>query len=80
MSRVNPVLPEHFRVEWTSIVGSTQWLNARDHMTEEELRRFYNELAPDVSSDLELATEDVYNQACEDAAHRESSGQPVPPS
>ena len=33
MERVNPGLPEHFRVEWPSIVGSTPWLITWDHMT-----------------------------------------------
>ena len=33
MERVNPGLPEHFKVEWPSIMGSTPWLAAWDHMT-----------------------------------------------
>ena len=80
MDLVNPGLLEHFRVEWTSIVGSTPWLAAREHMTKEELEWFYNELTPDVSSELEVAMEEVYIRACEDATRRECGNQPVPQS
>ena len=60
MERVNPGLPEHFRVEWPSIVGSTPWLAARDHMTLEDKDRFNNEPLSDVATDLEVAMEEVY--------------------
>ena len=40
MERVNSGLPEHFQVEWPSIVGSTPWLIAWDHMTREDQDRF----------------------------------------
>ena len=60
MERVNPGLLEHFRVEWPSIVGSTPWLAARDHMTPENKDRFNNKPLSDVATDLEVATEEVY--------------------
>ena len=60
MERVNPGLPEHLRVEWLSIVGSTPWLAARDHMTLENKDRFNNEPLSDLATDLEVATEEVY--------------------
>ena len=60
MEHVNPGLPEHFRVEWLSIVGSTPWLAARDHMTPENKDRFNNEPLLDLATDLEVATEEVY--------------------
>ena len=60
MECVNPGLPEHFQVEWLSIMGSTPWLAARDHMTPEDKDRFNNEPLSDVATDLEVATEEVY--------------------
>ena len=60
MERVNPGLPENFRVEWPSIMGSTPWLAARDHMTPEDKDRFNNEALSDLAMDLEVATEEVY--------------------
>ena len=42
-------------------------------MTQENL----NEPVPEVSSDLELATKDVYRQACEDATQWELGNHPV---
>ena len=62
MERVNPGLPEHFWVEWPSIVGSTPWLAARDHMTPEDKDRFNNEPLSDLATDLEVATEEVYER------------------
>ena len=80
MEHVNPGLPEHFRVEWPSIVGSTPWLISRNHMSREELDWFYSEPLPTVVSDLEVATEEVYDQECQDSAWRTGSDQPIPPS
>ena len=60
MERVNPGLPKDFWVEWPSIVGSTPWLAARDHMTPEDKDRFNNEALSDLAMDLEVATEEVY--------------------
>ena len=60
MERVNPGLPEDFWVEWPSIVGSTPWLAARDHMTPEDKDRFNNEALSDLATDLEVAMEEVY--------------------
>ena len=59
MEHVNPGLPEHFWVEWPSIVGSTPWLAARDHMTPENKDGFNNEPLSDLATDLEVATEEV---------------------
>ena len=66
MERVNPGLPEHFQVEWPSIVGSTPWLIAWDHMTQEDRDRFNNEPLPTVASDLEVAMKEVYERQCRD--------------
>ena len=52
----------------------------QDHLSEEELCHFYQEPGPEVSSELELATEDVYRWGVEDAAQWELGNQPVPPS
>ena len=70
MERVNPGLPEHFRVEWPSIVGSTPWLAARDHMTPENKDRFNNEPLSDLATDLEVATEEVYERHVRERAQR----------
>ena len=78
MDRVNPGLPEHFWVEWPSIVGSTPWLAARDHMTNEELDRFYSKPPPDVVSDLEVTTEAIYTQSCEESAQWRVATNPFP--
>ena len=67
-------------MEWTSIVGSTPWLAALEHLSEEDLQWLYNEPEPDVSLELELATEDVWHCTLEDIAQREAGNQPVPPS
>ena len=80
MGHVNPGLPEHFWVEWLSIVGSTPWLIARNHMSREELNQFYSEPLPTVVSDLEVAMEEVYDQECQDSTRRTGSDQPIPPS
>ena len=80
MEHVNPGLPEHFWVEWSSIVGSTPWLIAWSHMSQEELDRFYSEPLPTVVSDLEVAMEEVYDWECQDSAWRTGSDQPIPPS
>ena len=79
MAHVNPGLLEHYQVEWTSIVRSTPWLATWDHLSEEELHRFYQEPGPEVPSELELTTEDVYSRDVEDAAQQESGNQPVIP-
>ena len=60
MERVNPGLLEHFRVEWLSIMGSTPWLVAQDHMTPENKDRFNNEPLSDLATDLGVATKGVY--------------------
>ena len=80
MKHVNPGLPEHFRVEWPSIVGSTPWLIAQSHMTQEELDWFYSKPPLTVVSDLEVAMEEVYDWECQDSAQRTGSDQPIPPS
>ena len=80
MEHVNPGLWEHFRVEWPSIVGSTPWLIAQNHWSQEELDRFYSEPPPTVVSDLEVATEEVYDRQCQDSARKEGSDQPIPAS
>ena len=80
MDHVNPGLPEHFRVEWPSIVRSTPWLIAQSHMIQEELDQFYSEPPLTVVSDLEVATDEVYDQECQDSAQRMGSDQPIPTS
>ena len=80
MEHVNPGLPEHYRVQWSNIVGKTPWLTARDHLNLDEFRRFYQEPGPDNLSELEQAMEDVYCQQAKDAAQRESGDHPIPPS
>ena len=42
------------------------------------LIRFYQEPAPEVLSELEKATEDVYRRVVEDAAKWEGGNQPIP--
>ena len=80
MEHVNPGLPEHYRVQWHNIIRKTLWLAAQDHLSEDELCCYYQELGPDNLSELEWATEDVYHQAVEDAAQRELGDQQIPPS
>ena len=80
MEHVNLGLPEPCRVQWHNIVGKTPWLAARDHLSEEELHRFYQEPGLEVSLELELVMEDVYHQVVEDAAQWETGNQPIPPS
>ena len=55
-------------MEWSGIVGYTPWLATQDHMSEEDLRQFYDEPAPDVLSELEEATKDVWHCTIEDMA------------
>ena len=76
MERVNPGLLEHFWVEWPSIVGSTPWLAARDHMTPEDKDRFNNEPLSDMATDLEVATEEVYERHIWERAQRVAADQP----
>ena len=76
IKRVNPGLPEHFWVEWPSIVESTPWLIAQEHMTEEDWDRFNNEPPPDMVLDLEVATEEAYERQCQDNAWRVDNDQP----
>ena len=78
MEHVNPGLPEGFRVEWPSIVGSTPWLISRNHMSQEELDRFYSEPLLTVPSDLEVAMEEVNDKGCRESTQR--TDQPIPPS
>ena len=78
MKHVNPGLPEGFRVEWPSIVGSTPWLIFRNHMHQEELDHFYSEPLPTEPSDLEVAMEEVHDKGCRESAQR--TDQPIPPS
>ena len=80
MERVNPGLLEHYQVQWHNIVGKTPWLAARNHLSQDEFRRFYQEPGPDTPSELEQATEDVYRWQVEDAAQRELGGDSHPPS
>ena len=80
MEHVNPGLPEPYRVHWHNIVGKTPWLAFRDHLSGEELERFYQEPGLEDPSELEKATEDMYRQAVEDVAQREGGDQPIPPS
>ena len=75
IERVNPGLPEHFRVEWPIIVGSTPWLIAWEHMTQEDWDRLNNEPPPDMVLDLEVATEEVYERQCQDNARRVDNDQ-----
>ena len=80
MAHVKPGLPEHYRVQWHNIVGKTPWLATRNHLSQDELCRFYQEPDPDTPSELELAMEDVYHRSVEDAAQRESGSRSLPPS
>ena len=75
MERVNPGLPEHFQVEWPSIMGSTPWLAAWDHMTPEDKDRFNNEPLLDLATDLEVAMEEVYEQHVRERAQRVAADQ-----
>ena len=59
MEHVNPGHPEPYWVHWPNIVGKTPWLAFRDHLSGDELKRFYQEPGPDDPLDLEQATEDV---------------------
>ena len=78
IEHVNLGLPEGFRVEWPSIVGSTPWLISQNHMSREELDRFYSEPPQTVPSDLEVAMEEVHDKECRESAQR--TDQPIPPS
>ena len=76
MDHVNPGLPEHFWVEWLSIVGSTPWLIAREHMSQEDQDRFNNEPLSDSAMDLEVATEEVCERQVRDKIQRMVIDQP----
>ena len=78
MEHVNLGLPESFRVEWPSIVGSTPWLISWNHMNQEELDRFYIEPPQTEPSDLEVAMEEVHDKGCQESTQR--TDQPIPPS
>ena len=78
MEHVNLGLPEHYRVQWPNIVGKTPWLTARNHLSKDEFRWFYQEPGPDTPSELEQATEDIYRQQVEDEAQRELDGHSLP--
>ena len=80
MEHVNLGLPEYYQVQWHNIVGKTPWLTTRDHLSEDKLHRYYQELGLDNPSELEQALEDVYHWAVEDAAQREVDNQHNPPS
>ena len=59
MAHVNPGLLEGHRVHWHEIVGKTPWLATQNHLSKDEFQHFYQEPSPEVSSELELAMEDV---------------------
>ena len=80
MVHVNPGLPEHYWVQWHNIVGKMPWLAAWNHLSQDELHCFYQELDLDTPLELEWVTEDVYHRQVEDAAQRESGGHSLPPS
>ena len=78
MVHVNPSLLGHYQVQWHNIVGKTPWLVNRNHLSPDELRRFYQEPGLDNPSELERATEDIYHQQVKVAAQRESGDHPLP--
>ena len=80
MEHVNPGLLELYWVHWSGIGGRTPWLAHRDHLSEGELSRFYQEPGPDNPSELEQATEDMCHRVDEDAAQREGLDWPIPQS
>ena len=80
MEHVNPGLPEPYQVHWPNTVWKTPWLAFRDHLSGDELKRFYQEPGPDDPSELEQATEDVCRWADEDVAQWEELDRPIPPS
>ena len=80
MEHVNPGLPEHYQVQWPNIVGKTPWIAARNHLSKDEFRWFYQEPGPDTPLELEQATEDVYHRQVKDEAQSESDGHSLPPS
>ena len=80
MEHVNPGLLEPYRVHWPNIVGKTPWLAFRDHLSGDELKRFYQEPGLDDPLELEQATKDVCCRADEDAAQQEELDRPIPPS
>ena len=80
MAHVNLGLPEHYRVQWSNIVGKTPWLTAWDHLSPDEFCRFYQVPGPDNLSELEQVTEDIYRWQAKDAVQRESGDHPIPPS
>ena len=80
MYQVNLGLEEGFQVEWASIVGCTPWLAIQEHLATEELQQFYDEPGPEVPSELELITEDVWHHTTEEAAWRNSGNPSVAPS
>ena len=80
MEHVNPGPPEHYMVQWHNIVGKIPWLAAWNHLSQDELCQFYQEPGPDIPSEFEQATEDVYHWQVEDAAQRELGGCSLPPS
>ena len=49
-------------------------------MTRDELDQFYSEPPLAVVSDLEVATEEVYDWNCQENAQREGSDEPISPS
>ena len=59
-------------------MGKTPWLAFRDHLSGDELERFYQEPGPDDPLELEQATEDMCRQADEDVAQREELDWPIP--
>ena len=68
------------QVEWASIVGSTHWLATQSHLSEQEFQQFYNQLEPEVPSELELETEDVLHCTMEEATWTDSGNWSVVPS
>ena len=79
MECINLGLLEDYQVHWHNIVGKTPWLAAWDHLSHNELHRFYHEPGPDILSELEQATEDYHCQV-EEAAKRKLGGHSLPPS
>ena len=56
-------------------MGSTPWLAARDHMTPEDKDRFNNKPLSDLATDLEVATEEVYERHIWERAQRAAADQ-----
>ena len=75
--RINLGLDAGFQIEWPSIVGSTPWLAAQQHMSDEEFKQFYSEKVPGKLSKMEQATEDIWRCMIEESVVRELGTQSV---